>query len=276
LNLEPDFDRLESPTLDDESFTNIYANLIQSSIEGALANVTAVLRIEVMIPSQSGETLTAQLNLENVWKVCQSHPGKRLSYIEPQITTMRDSTKLTSLTSQDVEDNLIPLIRRTEEVDQIEQNIGQKLVRESLGADLSVVYGINSRAAVGYLSPEGRANLSLTDTELREKAVQNLKELLGGEISLKGGPTLWVLASGRDFESGLLLNRKFMKNMSDMVKGNPVIAVPARDILVVCGEDSQDELVKMRTFVQEMFESSPYPVSPKQYFYSEHELIEIG
>ncbi|MBX3151983.1 DUF1444 family protein [Candidatus Obscuribacterales bacterium] len=276
MNLEPDFDKLESSDLDDETFTNIYANLIQSSVAGALANVVGALRIEAQIPSQSGETLTAQLNLENVWRACKDQPGKRLAFIEPQITTMRDSTKLTSLSSQDVENNLIPLIRRTEEVDQMEEKIGQKLVRESLGADLSMVYGINSRAAVGYLSPEGRSSVPLDDSDLREKAVQNLKDLLGGEISLKGGPTLWVLASGRDFESGLLLNRKFMRNMTDMVKGSPIVAVPARDILVICGEDSQEDLVKMRTFVQEMFESSPHPISPKQYFYSETELIEIG
>lgn len=276
MDLEPDFERLESTDLDEEEFTNIYANLIQTSVPGALANVVALLRINAELPSQSDEMLQAQIGLEKIWEACKDKPGRRLLFIEPQISMLRDSTKLTRLAFESVENSLIPIIRNNVQISEIEKKIDQQLVKERLGSDLFVIYGVKSDVAIGYLSTDGRSALSLTDAELREKSVENLKAILYGEISLKGGPELWVLASGREFESSLLLHKKFMNNMRDMVKGSLIVAVPARDIVVICGEESPDELEKMKLFVQQQFEAAEHPVSPNLYFYTEAELISIG
>lgn len=276
MDLEPDFERLESSDLDEEEFTNIYANLIQTSVPGALANVAALLRINAQIPSQSDEMLQAQIGLEKIWQACKDQPGKRLLFIEPQISMLRDSTRLTSLASESVENSLLPIIRNKEQVKEIEKKIDQSLVKEPLSEDLFVIYGVKSDVAIGYLSTDGRSALSLSDSELRDKSVENLKAVLYGEISLKGGPELWVLASGRDFESSLLLHKKFMDNMGDMIKGRLIVSIPARDIIVLCGDQSSEELEKMKLFVRQQFEAAEHPVSDKLYYYSDSELLAIG
>jgi hypothetical protein len=88
--------------------------------------------------------------------------------------------------------------------------------------------------------------LGLTERTLRSRALHNLDAMLGG-VSLHGSfPALMVSFGG--IESSLLLADAFWERID--LPGDPVVAVPARDVLLITGSESVAGLAKARRCVE--------------------------
>jgi uncharacterized protein YtpQ (UPF0354 family) len=267
MSIQPDFDKLESSGLTEREFGEIYADILRASVPNCVVTITGPLMLLVQVMNEQEQELEAHMNLETTWRLCKDQPGQRVAVLEAQISKLREVTSYSNRLPEDLSSSIVPLLRRTDELDQINQRVNFALVVEQYSADLSVAYGINTEHAVGYLTAEQRKKIELTDAELRLLSLENLTTILDGQVQLMGGPELWAAACGRDYESSLLLNVKLMKKLSGMVKGRLIVAVPARDMLCVCGEDSTEALEKMKALVQNQFENAPHPISRDLYLY---------
>lgn len=266
------YDQIEAPGLTESEFTELYASLVAAFVPNAEISINGPLQFAVKLSSENSDPLEAQMNLENIWSICKDKPGQRLQIIEDQIAKLREITSATSEIGRDVTERVVPLLRRTDELEKLNQGLNNMLVHHSIGADLSALYGINTPHAVGYLTLEQRRELGWDDDALLERAVENLKSILGGQITIMGGPELWGIACGSEYESSLLLNKKLMNNFQDMVKGKMIISVPARDLLMVCGEDSSSAVEEMTTLAKQSFATAAHPVSKSLYYYDDSEL----
>lgn len=87
--------------------------------------------------------------------------------------------------------------------------------------------------------------------DLRPLAVKNLKGLLPG-VGLEGRDGLYMLSAGGEYEASLLLVEDLWRGeeIAPKVKGEVVVAVPARDLLLVTGSLDEAGLGKLRTLVQ--------------------------
>jgi hypothetical protein len=93
------------------------------------------------------------------------------------------------------------------------------------------------------------ARLGLNERTLRHRALDNLDAMIGG-VSLHGGPPA-LMVSFHGIESSLLLADAFWEQID--VPGDPVVAVPARDVLVITGSGSQTGVAKARRCVERVY-----------------------
>jgi hypothetical protein len=93
--------------------------------------------------------------------------------------------------------------------------------------------------------------LRLDERVLHRRALDNLDAMLG-EVSLHGSlPAFMVSFQG--IESSLLLADAFWADLSPSLPGSPVVAVPARDVLLITGSESPAGLAKAARCVERVF-----------------------
>jgi hypothetical protein len=123
-------------------------------------------------------------------------------------------------------------------------------VAHPFAAGLTITYV----AAATPEQPLGWADLTalrLDERTLHRHALDNLDAMLGS-VSLHGGlPAFMVSFHG--IESSLLLAAAFWDNLPVDLPGDPVVAVPARDVLLVTGSGSEAGLAKARRCVDRVF-----------------------
>ena len=93
--------------------------------------------------------------------------------------------------------------------------------------------------------------LSLSRRSLRRGAVENLDALLG-TVKVHGRQPVQTL-SFDGLESSLLLADALWRRLAASVAGDLVVGVPARDVVVVTGSQSQEGLAKARSAVDRVF-----------------------
>jgi hypothetical protein len=123
-------------------------------------------------------------------------------------------------------------------------------VAHPFAAGLAVTYV----AAAAPEQPLGWADLTalrLDERTLRRYAQDNLDAMLGG-VSLHGGLPAFMV-SFRGIESSLLLADAFWDDLPIDLPGDPVVAVPARDVLLVTGSESAAGLAKASRCVERVF-----------------------
>jgi hypothetical protein len=95
------------------------------------------------------------------------------------------------------------------------------------------------------------APLGLDERALRRRAFDNLDAMLG-TVRLHGSPPA-VLVSFHGIESSLLLADGFWSEHALDLPDEPVVAVPARDVLVVTGSGSAAGIAKARRCVERVY-----------------------
>ena len=107
--------------------------------------------------------------------------------------------------------------------------------------------------------PYGKKLLSWCDLErlgwsrhmLRRHAVETLDHKRDA-VRIHGHPPALML-SFSGLESSLLLARRIWDDLSEIVPGDIVVGVPARDVVIVTGSRSPSGLVRVRKAVDRMF-----------------------
>ena len=71
-----------------------------------------------------------------------------------------------------------------------------------------------------------------------------------------------MVAAGGAYEASLLLLNSVWSRKNFPVKGDIVVAIPNRDILLITGSDDKVNLDWMKTRAQESYDSGAYQISP--------------
>lgn len=98
--------------------------------------------------------------------------------------------------------------------------------------------------------------LGLDERTVHRIAFGNLHAMVDS-VSLHGGPPA-LLASFHGIESSLLLADVFWHEIVPELPGPPVVAVPARDVLMITGADSPAGLDKARRCVDRVMFANPH------------------
>jgi hypothetical protein len=123
-------------------------------------------------------------------------------------------------------------------------------VAHPFAAGLAVTYV----AVAAPEQPLGWADLTalrIDERALRHHALDNLDAMLAG-VSLHGSPPA-LMVSFHGIESSLLLADAFWDGLPIDLPGDPVVAVPARDVLLITGSGSPAGLAKATRCVDRVF-----------------------
>jgi uncharacterized protein YtpQ (UPF0354 family) len=133
-------------------------------------------------------------------------------------------------------------------------------VERRLVADLVIFYAFDVGQHYEIISKKDLARLGVTDEELHERALQNLRELKL-EIRAHQGERVTMLTTGGNYEATLLLLPEVWDSVTEMVAGQIVAAVPARDVLYVTGDAVPENLADLRRWTSRMIEQADKPLS---------------
>jgi len=124
-------------------------------------------------------------------------------------------------------------------------------VREEAFGELTVVYTYGPDFGRRVVTHADLDQLQLPPQMLRQSALQHL-EVLSSRAEFHGQPPALML-SFEGLESSLLLASDFWRRLEGSVPGELVVGVPARDVVIVTGSQSQPGLEKAKRCVERVF-----------------------
>lgn len=147
-----------------------------------------------------------------------------------------------------------------------ERNDETAMIWEDLAGGLAVVYAEDLPQNVRFLREKDLEGAGVARADLRELACANLKKLLP-PIERHGSDGLYMVVAGGVYESSLLLADSFWSSGQLDVRGEIVVAVPTRDVLLVTGSEHREGVRRVAETARKAFAEGSYPLVPTLLIY---------
>lgn len=243
-------------------FTQEVAEAYRKKDPGLKVEVAGELQLKVT--AASGESFTNFLN--NTYDVSRQDPESKEEavgkLIEVSLASFADSEKPLDRS------RIVPVVKDRAwlaEMKQVAQANGGKGPAEHLYEDLNdelvIVYAEDRDSGVAYPSAEVFKELGVERKDMRALACENLKKLLP-ELQRVGEDGYFILTADGNYEASLLLLESIWKPEKLEVKGEVVVAIPARDTLFVTGSGEKEGLAKVKLAAAKVAKESTYRLTP--------------
>jgi len=256
-------------------FTREFADALRKAGPGL--KVAIVRDLELKITSADGRDSTAFLN--NAYDVYKQDPKAKADVIGRFVTAgletigaIRDGVDRT---------RVVPVIKDRPWLEEARQALlsrGAKEVPEHVyedfSPDLIVLYAEDSAKNIRYLVPKDLELGKIERSELRTLACANLKRLLP-KIECRGTNGVFMVTAGGDYEASLLLLDSVWRDGQMEVKGEVVVAIPTRDLLLVTGSQDPRGIEKVKRMAKEASTGGSYRLTQKLFVYRNGKFAEF-
>ncbi len=163
--------------------------------------------------------------------------------------------------------NIIPVIKPTSFLDDISQlgaasdSIKPTVVYQQYNDKLLVVFAEDKEHGIHYFTLENFQKLNISRDSVQKIALTNLEEKLPN-IEKTGDNGRYMVTAGGDYEASLILLSFIWSQNNFEVKGDIVVAIPNRDMLLVTGSKDEINLKWLKAKAQQSYESGSYQISP--------------
>ncbi|MHB1528023.1 MAG: DUF1444 family protein [Acidiferrobacteraceae bacterium] len=135
----------------------------------------------------------------------------------------------------------------------------------NLGNGLVVAYVVDKGQSFAYVQNSHLTEAVLDPVQLHEYGLGNLRQLAKDKLKVqKYGPVYAAFLDGNFEASLILLDGLWSHGLADLVRGDFVVAIPARDILAFCDISSSEGLAELRKVVARVADSD-HSLSPSLY-----------
>ncbi len=135
---------------------------------------------------------------------------------------------------------------------------------EKVNNQLYMFYVLDLPSSMRYIDKTDFESFAMSKDVFFDKAVENLNKL--GSLQRQGEDGLYMLDFDGNFESSFLLLDIWNKENFD-VKGDIVIAVPSRDVLLVTGSEDNENLIKMKEMAIDIVQSGDHIITDNLFIY---------
>jgi uncharacterized protein YtpQ (UPF0354 family) len=160
--------------------------------------------------------------------------------------------------------NIVPIVKPIGYLEDLSTQAGGEkglpIVYEKYNSALIVVYGENTETNIQYFTIDDVNKLSIPLDSLRLLAIKNLNRILP-QIKRNGDNGTFMITAGGDFESSLILLTSMWTPGNFKVKGDIVVAIPNRDMLMVTGSNDEQGIQTIKDIIAESFSTGNHPVS---------------
>ena len=235
--------------LDESAFTQRYAKAINIREDGVRADIKGLLEVEMTY--SNGETSTAYL--DNAYMNYRSSPGELDVIINAYINAL---TKSSSDVKSNIEkEHIFPVIKDRGYMEQITKLMNHSskgelpFYYEKLNDVLYVLYAIDTPSSIKFMPKEDINALGVEEGELRNLSMSNL---MNANVSLQiqgDRSTISMVVADGIYEASFLLYDDLWTKENFPVKGDIVVYVPSRDVLIVTGSEDTESLETVRGIV---------------------------
>ena len=250
-------DRLVNRKCSRDEFFLLYSRLLQERMPGCQIEFSGDATLRLVKPDNGQGTLF----LENLWlKYCEVED--RMELIELYI---RNAARLGTEAAGPDRNRVVPVIKdsRFVELTNLDAEIANRkadLLKEHLCGDLWVVYCEDQNERITTLKRNSITALGISENELRQLAVENLRTILPPAQCHGSGPW-YLLTAGADYVASLLLFDRIWDQTAKMVDGDLVATVPTRDVLMFTGSNSIEGIAEIRKRSSEICNTGPHAIS---------------
>jgi uncharacterized protein YtpQ (UPF0354 family) len=244
------------------SFTERFAAALGKALHGASVAIAGDLHVVAKRPD--GEDF--QIYLDNAWTAASLNSAEVDDVITRYVTSAKENATTETLALD--RDRIVPVVKDRAWLEEVHaalrergQSGGIADVWEEYNPELVIAYAQDTASNIRYLTPDDLAELGLERSELRGVAVKNLLDLLP-EVSIRGENGVFMVTAGGDYEASLILADTLWDGGQVKVAGDVVVAIPSRDLLLVCGSGDPSGIARVREMATKFAAEAPYRLTP--------------
>lgn len=260
-----------APVMTSAEFTEDVARRVRASIPDIDVQVAGELELAIGMTDEGGN----RAFLHNAYQMYQGEsPKRRDDLIDRFVASFAEAAKGLERSPEAI----IPVVKDRAWLAEIEASMrqmggeGQDKVYEHLNDDLVVVYAIDTPSNIAYLNPEELVRLGVEREALRALAVRNLRGLLPG-IEVQRGDKLNMITADGNYEASLLLFSDLWEREREKLRGEPVAAVPARDLLLFADSADVDAVAQLRQLAAKMRQEAAYALTDRLFVLREGQWL---
>ena len=249
------------PRVNPAGFTALAVQSIQSANPECKVEIVRDLELKVAFGAKAD---SSSIFLENAYHLYLQAPWNRRNIID-HYSRVFASNLMES--GEVLLRNVVPVVKDTGFVTGALKTIQAQgkepngfFVREPLNESLDIVYGVDTENSIRYLNQEEFSKLHLQGESLRSIAIENLRHLLP-EIQMKQFKGLFIVSAGGTYEASLLLLESFWNKEQFGLKGDFVVGIPSRELLLVADSAEAGAVKSLLHFCREAAGKSSYPLT---------------
>lgn len=231
-------------------------------------NVTIVGDLEVKAAAADGNEFSSYL--DNAYDLYRQNPESKADLFQRYIAA--------GLQTLDLPDGLdrtriVPVVKDRPWLAEMREALlsrgapeAPEFACEDLNRELVIVYAEDHPDGIRYLTQEELETAEIAEDELREFACENLRRLLPS-VEFEESDGIYLVTAGGNYEGSLLLFDSIWTDEQFEVSGEIVVALPAREVLLVTGSEDPEGIARVQQTVADVWKEAPYRLTDKLFVY---------
>jgi uncharacterized protein YtpQ (UPF0354 family) len=264
-------DMSRADTLSSSAFTQEFARALTAAMPSATVKVEGELQVSV----KDASGLERTLFLSNPYQEYALDPQRFSDIVKRFVAAMLQSDSRHAKLDPS---RIVPVIKDRKWLFDLRQTLKaqgkeQEHLSESLNDELIIVYAEDDPARMRYLSAD--EDVGVSRQKVRALAIENLRRILP-KIEMRSGDHVLLVSAGGDYEPSLLLLDEIWSGGQIKVNGEIVVAIPARDVLLVTGSRDRTGVRRMREVAAKLAAEGPYGLTDALFVYRGGRFTKFG
>jgi uncharacterized protein YtpQ (UPF0354 family) len=249
--------------LSPQAFTAAVARAVADALPSAKVTVKGDLQLETRIPGDD----SFSNDLRNAYQRYVRDPQHLDEVIRQRVSGLVESVRSAQTNMPLDRSRIVPVLKTTTWVEAIRHQRktapGAQLLTEPFNSELAIVYAEDRTSSMRFLM----AGDDVGDRgKLHDLALANLHRLLPNIEARQGASGIFLISAGGDYEASLLLADSIWSSGQFKVDGDIVVAVPAKDALLVTGSHNREGITRLHALAAEIA-AGPYGLTPTLFVY---------
>lgn len=238
---------LSADIISEERFTQIYVEHVEKGRSDVEGTITAPLKV-IFRHSDGSDS---EVFLDNAYLQYSAEPSTLNEIIDIYVESFFQGYINIDLTR--TQTNLLPVVKSNSYLEEVRGMSGAgakdfEPLFERLNDELIIMFVFDSPKSMSLASHDDIDSLGIQVEELRDIAINNLRSKLP-DITRQGSQSLFMLAAGGSYEASLLLLDEIWNPDNFGLKGEIVVFLPARDVLLVTSSESMQGIQQAKQIV---------------------------
>jgi uncharacterized protein YtpQ (UPF0354 family) len=253
------------------TFTEEFARALTRALPSSSVTVAGDLRLTM----KEANGVDRSVQLTNAYNEYKLDP-QRFGDIVETFTAMfsRPASKETGLDRT----RIVPVIKDRQWLDELHntlkaRGVAQQHLADRFNNELVIVYAQDDPERMRYLTTQ--EDLGLSREALKALAIENLRRLLP-KIEMRRVGDVALMSAGGNYEPSLLLIDDIWSSGQIQVDGDIIVAIPARDVLMVTGSRSRSGLKLVREMAAKWKSQGPYELTDTLFRYRDGRFTKFG
>jgi len=247
--------------LGEKEFTQIYKDSLSERYPDVKFTITSPLTIT---STQEGESLSHFL--DNCYREYRQSPSDLSEIITQYITGIYSLFNLKEINAS----RIIPIIKPSEYVEELKKTYENKDINDSSSSfgiyrkyndQLIIMFAEDTDYNLRYVSQKDIDSLGIDNDTLLDFSIKNMQNLLPPVNKMEGDNNIWQVTAGGNIENSLILLNYLWTKENFPVKGQILISIPNRDILLVADSGDKNSINKIKEITSNMYKEGSYPIS---------------